>query len=71
MSMATYASRNRSRRYGLYRKGQWLMPPADATAGLTDDPADAWVAFSLDEATRRQMLLLQTGGPATLARALP
>jgi hypothetical protein len=71
MSMTVYAAQNRSRRYGLHRRGQWLMPPADTSAGFTDDPAAAWVVFSVDEAMRRQMLLLQTGGPATLIRALP
>jgi hypothetical protein len=73
MSMATYASRNRSRRYGLHRMGQWLMPPADPTGPLAfaDDPAGAWVAFNLDEALRRQTLLRQTRGLATVVRALP
>lgn len=73
MSMTTYASRNRSRRYGLQRMGQWLMPPADPTAAIefADDSADAWVAFNLDEALRRQTLLRQTRGIATVVRALP
>jgi|LauGreDrversion4_2_1035121.scaffolds.fasta_scaffold121728_4 hypothetical protein len=71
MSWSTYASRNRSRRYGLQRMGQWLMPPADGTAGFTDDPASAWVAFNLDEALRRQVLLRQTVGLTTYVRSLP
>lgn len=60
-------------RYGLQRDGQWLMPPAfDLKAtSLTDDPAAAWVASSIDAAILRKDLLHQAFGITTTIRSIP
>ena len=60
-------------RYGLQRDGRWLMPPAfDLKAtSLTDDPAAAWVASSIDAAILRKDLLRQAFGITTTIRPIP
>lgn len=60
-------------RYGLQRDGRWLMPPAFdlKPSNLTDDPGQAWVAFTLDAAKYRQDVLRQAFGITTTIRSIP
>lgn len=60
-------------RYGLQRDGRWLLPPAFdlKPTSLTDDPAAAWVAISLNVAKERQSLLRQAFGITTTIRSIP
>ena len=60
-------------RYGLQRDGRWLLPPAFdlKSTSLTDDPAAAWVASSIDAAKERQSLLRQAFGITTTIRSIP
>lgn len=60
-------------RYGLQRDGRWLMPPAFdlKTTSLTDDPAGAWVAASIDAAILRKDLLRQAFGITTTIHSIP
>jgi alpha-D-ribose 1-methylphosphonate 5-triphosphate diphosphatase PhnM len=60
-------------RYGLQRDGRWLLPPAFdlKTTSLTDDPAVAWVAISIDAAILRRDLLRQAFGITTTIRSIP
>lgn len=62
--------------YALLRSGRWLTAPEGdgspipPVLAINDDPADAWLAPTIDIAIERQQLLRMCWGWATEIRAI-